>query len=275
MSNKLNGRADLISKMVPRDYAVGCRVSLRQRCGYNRTNLCMQRPTPGNGYLECLTDQEKCTVSFSPIQEVTEEGILTEDGELHRVDVLICATGFDVSFRPRFPIVGANNKDLRDAWAKQPYTYLSATVPEFPNYFSTALLGCSLPTETHPANASFTVINGPFGPYGHGSILPVIEIISRYVEKFITKLQVQNVKSFWPKQEAVDDFKRHRELFLKRTAWSPPCRSWFKAGTVNGPILMWPGSRLHFFEAISDPRFEVSPCTLEPCAVRPRELRGR
>jgi hypothetical protein len=101
------------------------------------------------------------------------------------------------------------------------------------------------------------VINGPFGPYGHGSILPVIEIITRYVEKCIAKLQREDLKSLMPKQEAVDDFKRHRELFLKRTAWNSPCRSWFKGGRVDGPILMWPGSRLHFFEAVRYPRWEV------------------
>jgi hypothetical protein len=101
------------------------------------------------------------------------------------------------------------------------------------------------------------VINGPFGPYGHGSILPIIEIITRYIEKFLTKLARENIKSFHPKQEAVDDFRCHRELFLLRTAWSSPCRSWFKGGTVDGPILMWPGSRLHFFEALAEPRFEV------------------
>jgi hypothetical protein len=102
------------------------------------------------------------------------------------------------------------------------------------------------------------VINGPFGPYGHGSILPVIEIITRYVEKCLYKMQTEDIKSFMPKQEAVDDFKRHRELFLKRTAWSSPCRSWFKGGKVDGPILMWPGSRLHFFDAMAHPRWEVS-----------------
>jgi hypothetical protein len=102
------------------------------------------------------------------------------------------------------------------------------------------------------------VINGPFGPYAHGSILPTIELITRYVEKFIVKLQTENIKGFSPKQEAVDDFRRHRELFLQRTAWSSPCRSWFKGGTVDGPIMMWPGSRLHFFEAIANPRWEVS-----------------
>ncbi|KAL4865169.1 hypothetical protein BDV12DRAFT_211233 [Aspergillus spectabilis] len=217
MARKLNGREDLILKLVPTDYAVGCR-----------------RPTPGNGYLECLTD-EKCSVSFERITEATAKGLVTEDGVHHDMDLLICATGFDVSFKPKFPIVGKGGLDLKDAWAKQPDTYLSATIPQFPNYF---------------------MINGPFGPYGHGSILPIIEVITRYIEKFITKLARENIKSFYPKQEAVDEFRRHRELFLLRTAWSSPCRSWFKGGTVDGPIMMWPGSRLHFFEALAEPRYE-------------------
>lgn len=101
------------------------------------------------------------------------------------------------------------------------------------------------------------VINGPFGPYGHGSILPVIEVISRHIEAILSKVQIEDIKSFTPKQEAVDDFKQHRELFLKRTAWNSPCRSWFKGGKADGPIMMWPGSRLHFFEALKNPRWEV------------------
>jgi cation diffusion facilitator CzcD-associated flavoprotein CzcO len=96
----------------------------------------MQRPTPGNGYLECITDNEKCSVTFSPIVEVTENGIITADGKETLVDVLVCATGFDVSFRPRYPIVGKNGIDLADAWKGTPETYLSVTAPNFPNYFS-------------------------------------------------------------------------------------------------------------------------------------------
>jgi cation diffusion facilitator CzcD-associated flavoprotein CzcO len=119
MSRKLDGRADLIEKMVPRDYAVGCR-----------------RPTPGNGYLECITNEEKCSVTFEAIKEVTATGIVTSDGKQHDMDVLICATGFDVTFKPLYPIVGKGGIGLATAWAKQPETYLSATVHKFPNYFS-------------------------------------------------------------------------------------------------------------------------------------------
>ncbi|KAF2498481.1 FAD/NAD(P)-binding domain-containing protein [Lophium mytilinum] len=218
MSRKLNEKQHLIDKLVPKEFAVGCR-----------------RPTPGNGYLECIADEEKCDVSFSSITEITEKGIITADGVEHEIDVLICATGFDVSFRPRYPIVGQNGLDMRDAFAEHAQTYLSMTTPNFPNYF---------------------MMLGPFGPYGHGSVISSVEVITRHIEKIITKMQLEDVKSFAPRQAAVDDFKQHRELYLKRTAWDSPCRSWFKGGKADGPIMMWPGSRLHFFDALENPRWE-------------------
>jgi len=49
-----------------------------------------QRPTPGNGYLERISD-DKCDVTFSRIKEITENGLVTEDGTEHKLDVLICA----------------------------------------------------------------------------------------------------------------------------------------------------------------------------------------
>lgn len=108
-------------------------------------------------------------------------------------------------------------------------------------------------------------MNGPFGPYGHGAILPVMEVITRHIEKIVTKMQTEDIKSFMPSQRATDDFKRHRELYLKRTAWSSPCRSWFKLGKIDGPIMMWPGSRLHMFHVMENPRWEVrqSLCLVE------------
>jgi cation diffusion facilitator CzcD-associated flavoprotein CzcO len=68
--------------------------------------------------------------------EATEEGIVTEDGTLHKLDALVCGTGFDVSFRPSFPLIGKHGTDLRDAFADVPDTYLSTMIPDFPNYFS-------------------------------------------------------------------------------------------------------------------------------------------
>lgn len=66
----------------------------------------------------------------------------------------------------------------------------------------------------------------------------------------------EGITSFDVKEEAVADFAQHRRNFLPRTAWSSPCRSWFKQGNVDGEIMMWPGSRIHFFETMKEPRWE-------------------
>lgn len=118
MRKKLERKPEIAEVLVPKDFAVGCR-----------------RPTPGNGYLEALCEDNVQVVSDS-ITEITPRGIKTTDGVEHEFDVLICATGFDVSWRPAYPTTGRDGKDLAKEWERIPSTYLSITVPDFPNYLS-------------------------------------------------------------------------------------------------------------------------------------------
>lgn len=74
--------------------------------------------------------------------------------------------------------------------------------------------------------------------------------------QMLRKMSEERVSSFAPTQDAVDDFAEHRRAFLPRTAWASPCRSWFKQGTVDGEPMMWPGSRIHFFETMATVRWE-------------------
>jgi hypothetical protein len=94
------------------------------------------------------------------------------------------------------------------------------------------------------------------GPLGHGSFMPLIEQWTRYIFTMITKLQVENLKSLTPKMSPSLHFRQHADLFLQRTAWTSPCRSWFKQGKTDGQAAIWPGSRLHFLEILKQPRFE-------------------
>lgn len=103
---------------------------------------------------------------------------------------------------------------------------------------------------------------GPFAPIAHGSILPAIEVIAKNIAMTIEKFQTQNIKSFVPKQEAVDDFREHRKLYMKKTIFDGECSSWWKLGPQKDTILMWPGSRLQFFDIMLQPRWEVSENTL-------------
>jgi cation diffusion facilitator CzcD-associated flavoprotein CzcO len=91
--------------------------------------------TPGHGYLEALV-ADNVTVTGDPICNFTPTGIETTTGEKFAFDIIVCATGFDTSYRPSFPVIGEKGTDLRDEWLDEPRSYLSVAVAEFPNYFS-------------------------------------------------------------------------------------------------------------------------------------------
>lgn len=118
MRSKLASRPDLQDLIIPKDFAVGCR-----------------RPTPGNGYLEALCEDNVNVVSSS-IQEITPKGMKTADGVEHDFDIIVCATGFDVSWRPHYPTIGRDGVSLSEYWRDTPNTYLSMTVANMPNYVS-------------------------------------------------------------------------------------------------------------------------------------------
>lgn len=117
MRRKLKNHDEIAEAIIPRDFAVGCR-----------------RPTPGEGFLEALV-APITTVHAKQMQRVTETGFVAHDGTTHDVDVIVCATGFDTSWVPRFPIT-AHGRNLQDVWREQgPLSYLGVGVPEMPNYF--------------------------------------------------------------------------------------------------------------------------------------------
>lgn len=119
MKTKLGENSVLAKHLIP-DFAVGCR-----------------RPTPGNGYLEAL-GQSNVRVVTDEIAEVVEVGIKLITGEILEVDALVCATGFDVSFCPRFPVIG-DKVSLAEQWKEKPSAYLSIGAENMPNYLSGSL----------------------------------------------------------------------------------------------------------------------------------------
>lgn len=98
---------------------------------------------------------------------------------------------------------------------------------------------------------------GPNAPIGHGSVIPIIEHATKYIINVIKKLQTQGIKTITPTREAVRDFNAHTTEYMKRTAWTTPCRSWFKNGKIDGPVVaLHPGSRIHWFHMLEEPRYE-------------------
>jgi cation diffusion facilitator CzcD-associated flavoprotein CzcO len=117
MTYSLGGDERLCNALIPK-FPVGCR-----------------RFTPGVGYLAALRAPNVRVVTEG-ISKVVPNGIQLESGEVIELDAIVCATGFDVSFCPRFPIIGKRG-NLQDIWSTDlPKAYMSCAVPDMPNYFS-------------------------------------------------------------------------------------------------------------------------------------------
>lgn len=203
-------KKELAAMLIP-EWGVGCR-----------------RITPGEGYLEAVT-AENVEVTMSRIVHVTKTGIQTADNKHRDLDAIICATGFDFSFRPTWKLIGRDGADLAETWKKNAEGYFGIAAHGFPNYF---------------------VFLGPNSPYTHGNLLACIEWGADYIVKWAQKIQEEDIHSIEVTKSAVDDFNTYADEFLKQTVWSDSCRSWCKNHTVDGKISMYPGSLLNYKEML-------------------------
>ena len=179
-----------------------------------------RRISPGDGYLEALV-QPNVEPVFGPIKKVTPEGIVTEDGELHKMDILVCATGFKVAFRPAFKVINGEGKSIEEDWDHGPNLYFGVSAPRFPNYYT---------------------IVGPGATWSNGTLLPSIETTIEYTIKCMKKIQHEQIKALEVKQESLDEIYAHFDEYHKSTVFSDECRSWFKDGKIKNRIYLWTGS---------------------------------
>lgn len=105
-----------------------------------------RRMTPGVGYLDAL-QKDNVQVIVGEIDEITPSGCVA-NGNHHELDVIICATGFNVSFKPRFPIIGQKGQNLQDLWKTEAHSYMGLGAPEQPNYMH--FLGPNCPIGSGP-----------------------------------------------------------------------------------------------------------------------------
>lgn len=76
----------------------------------------------------------------SPIIGVSEKGLITADGKHHELDVIVWATGFEVSSTGvglNEKVFGEDGKELRQVWEENggAFGYQGIAVPRIPNYF--------------------------------------------------------------------------------------------------------------------------------------------
>lgn len=149
---------------------------------------------------------------------------------------MVCATGFDVSFRPNYSTVGRDGVDLREQWGGEPESYLSVAAASMPNYFTTL---------------------GPNAVAGHGSLLEAINWNCEYYVKWLRKMAEEDIKSVVPKTATVRHLVSYADEIHKTLVWTGSCKSWYKRGTVDGRVTaLFAGSGMLYKRLISDLRPE-------------------
>ena len=91
--------------------------------------------------------KENVNIVSGEVTEFTPSGCKVDDHEFP-LDVIICATGFDTSYRPRFPIIGRNGVNMQDVWGKEVEVYMGVAAAGFPNMF--CLFGPHTPISNGP-----------------------------------------------------------------------------------------------------------------------------
>lgn len=119
----------------------------------------------GDPYMRAI-QEPNVDVHFAPVTEITEDSVIDSDGNEKKVDTIVCATGFDVSYRPRFPIVGQNGVELGDKWKVCPEAYLGITIPDMPN---------------------LVTFIGPTWPVENGSVMGPLTYVADYAIQMIKK----------------------------------------------------------------------------------------
>lgn len=217
MLDRLGGDKDLAAKLTP-DWEVGCR-----------------RVTPGPGYLEAFTRPNVSLVT-DHISHIDATGIVTKDGTHHDFDVIVCATGFDVTHRPPFPVIGLNATNLSDYWQDEPLGYLSVACPNMPNYF---------------------LFTGPNATVGHGSLMATLSWVAQYISLWLAKISTEDIKYVSPSAAATEEFNTYGDEIMERLIWSGECRSWYKNNRVDGRVTaIWQGSAMGFREVVEGLRPE-------------------
>jgi cation diffusion facilitator CzcD-associated flavoprotein CzcO len=174
-------------------------------------------------------DEPNVEVVTSPIAEVREHAIVTEDGTEHEVDTIIFGTGFEVTKPPIAQrIRGKDGRTLSEHWATSMAAYKGTFVPGFPN---------------------FVMMTGPNTGLGHNSMVFMIESQLNYVMGALRTMRERGARTLEVRGDVVQAYGERLEKEMEGTVWTAGhCASWYLDDTGRNTTL-WPSFSYRFRRA--------------------------
>jgi len=171
------------------------------------------------GHFYRSVQQPGVEVITEPIDHIEPRGIVTADGALHELDLLVLATGFDARAYVRpLAVIGEGGLTLDEAWVDGPMAYRSVAVPGFPNLF---------------------MLMGPHSPFGNQSLIPIAEDQANYAMWWINQLRDGVVRSAAPTEAATREYNERMKAAMPQTIWVTGCSSWYLGKDALPELFPW------------------------------------
>jgi cation diffusion facilitator CzcD-associated flavoprotein CzcO len=169
--------------------------------------------------------RDNVSLVTSPVDHIVPEGVMTADGILHKLHVLIYGTGFETqSFQGPVEVHGREGRSLRETWKGGAHAYLGLCVSGFPNFF---------------------LLYGPNTNLGHNSILMMLEAQFGYVLQALDAQDAAGPAAFDVRRSVLDSFDAELQAEMNDSAWAGNCNSWYK--DANGRVINnWSGTVQHY-----------------------------
>jgi cation diffusion facilitator CzcD-associated flavoprotein CzcO len=159
------------------------------------------------------------------IERIQPEGVVTADGTLHELDLLVLATGFDAHAYVRpMDLVGEHGLTLEQAWADGPHAYRSVALPGFPNLF---------------------MMMGPHSPIGNQSLVSIAEDQADYAMWWINQMRAGLLVAAAPTEAATKDYNEEMKAAMPQTIWVTGCNSWYLGKDGLPELFPWTPDRHH------------------------------
>jgi cation diffusion facilitator CzcD-associated flavoprotein CzcO len=221
---------------------------LRERLTPTDQPMCKRLVFAGH-YYQSL-QKPGVNVITEAIERIEPRGVVTADGRLHELDVLVFATGFDARAYVRpMQIVGAGGRTLDEAWADGPHAYRAVAVPGFPNLF---------------------MLMGPHSPIGNNSLVPIAEDQADYALWWIERIRDGVIASAAPTETATKLYNESMKAAMPQTMWVSGCSSWYLGEDGLPELFPWVPER--YTELLRRPEladFEVRWCETADKPVAP------
>ena len=163
--------------------------------------------------------EDHVSLVTEPLDRFSPDGLVTTDGVVHELDVVICATGYDLDAHMRsIEVIGRAGELLADRWVDHPEAYRQVTIPGFPNLFW---------------------VGGPNSGSGYLSMISTMEPDCEYIVRGIDLAGEDSLLEV--RAEACDDYNQVLRSRLDKSIWAGDCTSWYKR--ADGRITtLYPGT---------------------------------